>query len=83
MGEAAAREHDAALGDPLLGAVEVREDLALEDDEGLVGVRVDVQWRDLALHHLVLEHQEGAVGVLRADLPGVHAAPGEPATLTL
>ena len=67
----------------VLCAVEVHQELALEHDHRLVGVRMVVQRRDLALIHPVLEQQERAAGLLGGRLPDVQTAAEEPASLSL
>jgi hypothetical protein len=49
MGDAAGGNCHAAWTDPVVGAVDVHEDLALQYVERLVLLGVDVQWRGLSL----------------------------------
>ena len=70
-------ERHAAGADSTLAAVDVDEDLALEDVDGLVGVGMAMQWGGLALRQGVFEQEERAVGVFGHELPRVEAASEE------
>ncbi len=69
--------------DPVIGAVHVHDDLTVEDDHRLIGIRVGVQRRRLPAVHAVLEQQERTARFLRGRLPGVHTAAVEPTPFTV
>src|SRR5689334_14751403 len=68
--------------DPLLVPVHVHEDLPLQQVEGLVHLRVQVERCHFALGHDILEQQEGAHGLSAGGLPRMHAPTVEPKLLT-
>ena len=71
------RECHAAGTDSTLFAVDVDEDLALEDVHRLIGFGVSMQWGGLALRHDVFEQEERAVGVFGHELPRMEATSEE------
>ena len=71
------RERHAAGTDSSLLAVDVDEDLALEDVDRLVGFGMSMQRGGLALRHDVFEQEERAVGVFGHELPRVEATSEE------
>ncbi len=75
--DAPRHERHAAGTDSTFVAVDVDEDLALEDVDGLIGVRMAMQRGGLALGHGVFEQEERAVGVLSHELPGMEATSEE------
>ena len=79
VGDTPRRQPHGAGGDASLVAVDVHVELALEHVDRLVGLGVAMPRRHLPIRQLVLEEEEGTIAVLGRDLPGVHAAPGEPA----
>jgi Transposase, Mutator family len=60
MRHSAGGHGDAKRPDPLLVAVEVEEDFALQHVQGLIHLRVHVERRGLPLGHDILEQDEGA-----------------------
>src|SRR5579864_8948862 len=65
----------------MLLAVQVHENLAVEDVHRLVGGGVGVQRRHLALFERVLEQGERTACLVRGGFPEVYASAGEPAPL--
>src|SRR5262249_10052544 len=80
---AARRIEEAALADPVFGAVDVHQDLAFDDVDQLVLARVEMHRRRLAAHDPILEQHERAARLRSGRLHREHATAGKPPLLPL
>src|SRR5262245_1100409 len=81
MRNAAREEHHAALADVMLLAADVGDQLALQDIDQLVLVRMEVERRRLAPDDSILEDHHRAARLGGAHLHREDAAAGEPEPL--